>query len=315
MLRDLCQGMNGPDVAAVQEALELQSIPLPQPLKPRGIFGPKTNAAVIAFQKLKHLKPDGIVGNNTRAALFPVGIARVVLTVSKVDTPVTAPNQDQTLPNSHPAHPVTTITFPGLSTAMPSPLLSQTLVQPSSSQTLQTVQIKGGGQVSIPLKQSPAPSKPTPVTGTVVIDWVGMIFTPRRVNLGGLSGPATIGIDLGLGIPASSGAKFTASASLAVTLAPELFKFGRFDLLSLSAKAGVGVVGQNPPSTPSSFFSVSDSLALGMSYDLIPNSTAGEPAVLKISSQFGFNASLDHRDSKFHVTTSLPAALTIVGSF
>lgn len=312
MLRYLYQGLQGPDVAAIQEALELQPIPLPQPLKPRGIFGPKTHAAVIAFQKLKHLKPDGIVGPLTLAALYPFGVARLILTVAKVAVPVVAPTKALTLPNSHPLLPLTLSSFPGLLTPMASPLLFPTLLQ-SPAQTSQSFQISGGGQVSIPLKQSPVPSKPNPSARTIVIDWVGMIFTPKRINLGALSGPATIGIDVGLGLPVSSGAKFTASASLAVTLAPELFKFGRFDLLALSAKAGVSVVGQN--STPSLFLSASNSLALAMSYDLVPSSTKGDPAVLKIVSKFGFTLSLDHRDSQINLSSSLPGTVTIVGNF
>ena len=38
-------------------------------MKVDGIFGPKTRAAVVAFQKAHGLKPDGLVGPKTTAAL------------------------------------------------------------------------------------------------------------------------------------------------------------------------------------------------------------------------------------------------------
>lgn len=56
----LQQGAEGSAVKAVQERLNL---------KPDGIFGPKTRAAVIAFQKSHDLLPDGIVSRMTWAAL------------------------------------------------------------------------------------------------------------------------------------------------------------------------------------------------------------------------------------------------------
>lgn len=282
------------------------------PLKPRGFFGPKTHAAVVAFQKLQNLKPDGIVGPLTRAALFPYSVARMILTVSKNEAPVAAPKQGQVQPTLHPDGPITLKTFPGISTALPSPLVTPAASAPST-QTSQVVQVKAGDQVSVPLKQFPSSSKPSPVTNTLVVDWVGMIYTPKRLELGKLSGPATVGIDLGMGIPASNGAKFTATASLALTLAPELFKYGRWDFLALSAKAGVGVVGQD--SNPTSYLAASTSLALSMSYDLIPSSQKGDPALLKVFLQGGFSGTLDHRDSNFHLTTTLPGILGVQGNF
>jgi hypothetical protein len=54
------RGSRGPDVFALQTALGL---------KADSVFGPKTEQAVIKFQRSKQLLPDGIVGRMTWAAL------------------------------------------------------------------------------------------------------------------------------------------------------------------------------------------------------------------------------------------------------
>lgn len=54
------QGATGPAVVDLQRALGL---------KTDGIFGPKTRAAVAAFQKARQLLPDGVVSRMTWAAL------------------------------------------------------------------------------------------------------------------------------------------------------------------------------------------------------------------------------------------------------
>lgn len=56
----LRQGDDGEDVKVLQRALGI---------KDDGDFGPKTKAAVVAFQKKSGLHPDGIVGKNTWALL------------------------------------------------------------------------------------------------------------------------------------------------------------------------------------------------------------------------------------------------------
>jgi hypothetical protein len=71
--------MSGPDVKAIQDALNVQPGLKSPRLDARGVFGPKTDAKVREFQALKHLKVDGIVGTDTRRALFPVGVATVTL--------------------------------------------------------------------------------------------------------------------------------------------------------------------------------------------------------------------------------------------
>lgn len=58
--RTLQQGSQGPDVAELQKRLRIAA---------DGSFGPKTKAAVVAFQRSKRLTADGIVGPRTVAAL------------------------------------------------------------------------------------------------------------------------------------------------------------------------------------------------------------------------------------------------------
>jgi peptidoglycan hydrolase-like protein with peptidoglycan-binding domain len=72
MIRYLSSGLRGPDVKVVQDALNYRRRFLDKELVPDGAFGPKTRAAVVAFQKRYGLQPDGIVGPKTRQALFPL---------------------------------------------------------------------------------------------------------------------------------------------------------------------------------------------------------------------------------------------------
>ncbi len=61
-------GSRGKEVASLQLLLNGKRLPVP-PLTVDGIFGSRTEAAVISFQKANRLEPDGIVGPKTWAAL------------------------------------------------------------------------------------------------------------------------------------------------------------------------------------------------------------------------------------------------------
>jgi peptidoglycan hydrolase-like protein with peptidoglycan-binding domain len=72
MIRYLSRGLRGPDVKVVQDALNYRRKPLDKKLIPDGVFGPKTQTAVVAFQDRHDLQTDGIVGPKTRQSLFPL---------------------------------------------------------------------------------------------------------------------------------------------------------------------------------------------------------------------------------------------------
>lgn len=64
----LSVGSRGPEVVTLQTKLNAQLFPRPN-LTADGIFGAKTKAAVIAFQRQAGILVDGIVGPQTRGAL------------------------------------------------------------------------------------------------------------------------------------------------------------------------------------------------------------------------------------------------------
>ena len=70
-IRDLYISTTGADVRAVQIGYNTRRAPTDSRLDEDGIFGPKTKAAIIGYQKRYGLKPDGIVGFKTRKQLFP----------------------------------------------------------------------------------------------------------------------------------------------------------------------------------------------------------------------------------------------------
>ncbi len=71
MTKLLSSGSRGPDVRAVQDALNYHIRRLP-PIKVDGDFGKATTSRVILFQTSNKLKIDGIVGPNTSQILFAV---------------------------------------------------------------------------------------------------------------------------------------------------------------------------------------------------------------------------------------------------
>lgn len=76
-------GARGPYVSMLQLAL-LRSGFLNE--EPDGIFGPRTQSAVITFQRASSLTPDGIVGPRTWSALSPYLLGYILITVQRGDT-------------------------------------------------------------------------------------------------------------------------------------------------------------------------------------------------------------------------------------
>ncbi len=66
--RTLRHGMRGDDVKALQHALN-GFVGATWTLKEDGVFGPRTESAVIQYQRMMRLKIDGVVGPQTRVAL------------------------------------------------------------------------------------------------------------------------------------------------------------------------------------------------------------------------------------------------------
>jgi peptidoglycan hydrolase-like protein with peptidoglycan-binding domain len=64
----LRKGSSGPEVRDVQEVLNFLIRPAPR-LYVDGVFGPPTQACVVAFQKQSRLDADGVVDPRTMRAL------------------------------------------------------------------------------------------------------------------------------------------------------------------------------------------------------------------------------------------------------
>lgn len=67
-MRTLLEGSKGPEVLQIQRMLN-RAEPRGITLKEDSIFGPKTKARVVEFQKSARLKADGIVGEITGSVL------------------------------------------------------------------------------------------------------------------------------------------------------------------------------------------------------------------------------------------------------
>lgn len=100
-LRDLAQGMRGEDVRAVQQGLNEYFRGSHPALTPDGVFGPKTRAAVDAFQLANpgtgkpDGSPDGIVGQRTRARLFPLVVVTSTVVGFRLRPPRTPSLEDR----------------------------------------------------------------------------------------------------------------------------------------------------------------------------------------------------------------------------
>lgn len=76
---------SGPDVTALQQALKVAGF---SPGAIDGLFGPGTEAAVLAFQRSEDLAADGVVGPNTATALGLAAIPSIPSAVPSVTVQV-----------------------------------------------------------------------------------------------------------------------------------------------------------------------------------------------------------------------------------
>lgn len=122
-LATLVQGSTGPEVQNLQRALNFQ---LPEEM-PRlvvdGIFGSKTRARLIAFQRRYDLKPDAIVGPKTQAALYSFVVLRPLLQSYSVPLQTRGSMSrlvgDKSLSAMPPLPPLRLPPFPGLKVPFP----------------------------------------------------------------------------------------------------------------------------------------------------------------------------------------------------
>ena len=86
MGRLIRQGTKGADVRAVQDVLNFHIRRL-TPLAVDGIFGPRTHARVVEFQKVNQLKQDGLVGPITLGKLFEEEVMPITFALLPQQTP------------------------------------------------------------------------------------------------------------------------------------------------------------------------------------------------------------------------------------
>jgi len=172
MLRTLSVGSRGPDVLAVQQALNYRKQPKDPKVDEIGVFGPATDSAVRRFQERNRLTPDGLVGPMTRAALFPLGVVTVravgmqlrmpsfpiprpggpnllpgKLTLNPPSQPGLGPGP-LTLPSLGPSFGFEPVAYPRLMQPLTSPLLAPPQV-PGLSLPVHHLEIQPGSSVSL----------------------------------------------------------------------------------------------------------------------------------------------------------------------
>lgn len=174
MSRTLSQGMNGPDVRALQDVLNFH-IRRGEPLKVDGVFGPATNARVLEFQKSNGLTADGLVGSQTNAQLYEVTelsvplvfMPRLQLTPPRLGTPPRTGIQPPRL--------IPPLQWPGSPTPPPFPLATQKTFSlfPNSLTTLPDLSGPANAlslKVTMPTRKDPG--DPMVASRTAIIEMI-----------------------------------------------------------------------------------------------------------------------------------------------
>lgn len=157
MSRTLSQGMAGQDVRALQDVLNFH-IRRGEPLKVDGVFGPKTHARALEFQKANGLIPDGLVGPKTSAELFEI----TELPVPLVFVPrlqLNAPGVGSSRQGIQPPRLIPPLQWPGPPSPPPLPFLNSHHIFLSSSSLTTLPNLTGpnavGLIVTIPTRKDP----------------------------------------------------------------------------------------------------------------------------------------------------------------
>jgi len=184
-LRSVRQGMNGPDVKAVQEGLNKYYGR--KVLVTDGAFGGNTDRVVRQFQHEKTLTADGIAGPVTRSVLFPLVGATLNFWANRRSAsffPAAPQLKMPTLPFIPGRMPPPGQPFPHLELTPPS-LLGQPPAPPALDLTLplsaattfpQNELIHPAGQQDA----VPVPKVATPPGGKIVVDWQQLAQTQRQ---------------------------------------------------------------------------------------------------------------------------------------
>jgi peptidoglycan hydrolase-like protein with peptidoglycan-binding domain len=130
MGRMISQGMRGEDVRAVQDVLNFH-IRRFQSLAVDGVFGPKTHAQVVEFQKANGLTPDGLVGPITLSKLFEEEVVPFSLAL----VPQAAANRRQGGFGLQPPRLIPPLTL--------APIISPFFLPPASSSLVPTLNQRG----------------------------------------------------------------------------------------------------------------------------------------------------------------------------
>jgi peptidoglycan hydrolase-like protein with peptidoglycan-binding domain len=270
-------------------------------LDPDGKFGPLTRAAVRAFQTYEGLtRIDGIAGPETLSALYPCAVYRIQANVSRAATQGAgsqrvgdppAKGSGQTIPlQVERNNQLQLQKFVDFSSQLPAPALPPlpSLAPPNAKKRSAVFQLKGGFTHNVPLLGSSS----TPYD-TLNLDMVGVIMTTAGI---------AHGLDFGWGLPLSDGASGSANLSWAMSYWPRLFRWKQFDLLGVSAKAGVGLGAKSgKPVQPS----LSGSLGVSARWRIIENDTRELDLVL--------TGTLGEKETLSIGPTSLTASTTFTG--
>ena len=272
-LRSLRAGMGGPDVKAIQKALNVWGAT--PPLFPDGKFGPKTDIAVRKFQTAHALQPvDGIVGHDTRRALFPVGVATTTIYAMQLVMPPLPPFHGGTAPpwpgpltlDPTPAiikdftHPLYELTrFPRLSPWIPAPRVPDwnVMIPPlpgdPSPQPFGFVydhlELQPGGQSTIPFNGARQDA---------------FILTMQNVYQRGPNQQLALGVQIGTPI-SDPNSPWTFNPFVQLTDVDRLGPLGAFHFWQPYAQAGIQFMGLgNPqPALTGSLFPVNLGLDVG----------------------------------------------------